>query len=367
MFLRKTFFIFLLFSLPVFVFSEESSIQEEIKHYSDLIEKNGENGYYYFNRGLYYFYNEDFENALSDYQTASKLLPEERSVFYNLGTIFLVSESYAEAASNFSLAIEILPSDTNSFYNRGICRKNLGLLDEAKSDYETVVQLDPNYSWAYINLGNLFLKQGETQSAIESYSNAIKTAEAFAESQSQYGGSSGSVSLSQNLSQSEEGGLSSSSNPIADEALASYNLSIALSEIESGISEDAPVLDSGFQEIEKENFYEMGNLSFDEGDFAAAADYYEKTIEENPDFTNAYYNLAIAQYKIGDPELSIETLSSAIEIAPDDADLIYFRAILFYNNEAFEEAKEDFEKAVALGSEKASELYDELQPILMSK
>ena len=73
----------------------------------------------------------------------------------------------------------------------------------------------------------------------------------------------------------------------------------------------------------------LGNLSFVEGKYASALDYYRGAEGASPDDSQIKYNLALAYYKIGSRDEARTKLSEAIKIDPDiETQNAHFKSLL---------------------------------------
>ena len=60
----------------------------------------------------------------------------------------------------------------------------------------------------------------------------------------------------------------------------------------------------------------LGNIAAEEGDQAEAKDHYEKAIDQNPDFHEAYYNLALVYISLENVNEAKPLVEKAIELDP---------------------------------------------------
>lgn len=82
---------------------------------------------------------------------------------------------------------------------------------------------------------------------------------------------------------------------------------------------------------------DVGVLKYKKEEWQKAVDYFEAAIQANPDFTEAFYNLALAQNKLGKGEEAISTLNEYLKFKNDVG---WKRAALDFLNEL----KEDVSK-----------------------
>ncbi|MCF6147391.1 MAG: tetratricopeptide repeat protein [Candidatus Kuenenia sp.] len=75
---------------------------------------------------------------------------------------------------------------------------------------------------------------------------------------------------------------------------------------------------------------------------------YKKTIEINPSFPDAYFNLAIVYTKTNQIEDAIETLERVIHLCPSDASVYNNLGVLYFKKKGYLDAKTYFEIALLL-------------------
>ena len=83
----------------------------------------------------------------------------------------------------------------------------------------------------------------------------------------------------------------------------------------------------------------------------AAIAHYSELLHRTPDDGDAHFNLAAAYARRGDLDAAVDHYTAVLEITPDDADALYNRASLLEELNRSGEAKADFERAAALGTD----------------
>lgn len=119
--------------------------REKIKYYTRLIQDLIKNGSYeelfwaYFERGLYYIEDHEYELAISDFKEAISI-KEEPIVYYNIGVAFSKMKDF----------------------------------QQAKTYLLKVIQMDPKNPFAYFELANIFYDEGNYVEALDYYNKSIK-------------------------------------------------------------------------------------------------------------------------------------------------------------------------------------------------
>lgn len=119
--------------------------------------------------------NKDLDAAISAYQSAYLLTPEDIDIYINLGSAFYDKEDYDNALTVYRSALELDPTNAKIHCNLGFLHWGKGDTDEAIKEYEFAIQYDKTYDIAYNNLGVIYLDDlGRIQQAIELFTKAIE-------------------------------------------------------------------------------------------------------------------------------------------------------------------------------------------------
>lgn len=184
----------------------ENGINSEINSFNKRNEeKNNPNNYW--QKGLEYFENKDYNNAITQFKIVQSLAPEFEAAYPYLGYSYYVLGDLNLALSNFNKSIEINPTKeiyeyrgwtkyylldyynalldfnqqvnldpTNhiAYYNRGSAKNELNDNYGAINDYEKAIELEPSFSMAYNNLGWTYFEKKKYKEAIKYLNIAIE-------------------------------------------------------------------------------------------------------------------------------------------------------------------------------------------------
>ena len=126
------------------------------------------------NRGLLRMEQEDFANALADFNAAIRLNPNHSNTYYNRGTLHQKQENPADAFADYNTAIRLNPEHAGAYNNRGILHESQEDFASALADFNTAIRLNPNYSNVYYNRGILHQKRENIADALADYNTAIR-------------------------------------------------------------------------------------------------------------------------------------------------------------------------------------------------
>ncbi|MDR1785728.1 MAG: tetratricopeptide repeat protein, partial [Spirochaetaceae bacterium] len=93
----------------------------------------------YFDRGIAYFYNGDYDKAIADYTQTIRLDPDNVIAYYNRGVAYHDKGDYDKAIADYTQAIKIYPEYAAVHNNRGIAHDNNGEYDKAIADYTQAI------------------------------------------------------------------------------------------------------------------------------------------------------------------------------------------------------------------------------------
>ena len=114
--------------------------------------------------------------AISAYQTAYVLTPEDIDIYVNLGSAFYDKEDYNNALSIYRQALEFQPHNAKIHCNLGFLYWGKGDTEEAMKSYELAIKYDENYDIAYNNLGVIYLDDlGRVKKSIELFRKAVES------------------------------------------------------------------------------------------------------------------------------------------------------------------------------------------------
>ncbi len=106
----------------------------------------------YNNRGVLRSQVGHFEAAASDYARAIDLDVRFPAPYYNRGLDELNSEQLGEALSSFDAALALHPNDAWALNNRGLAHLKLGQLEQAEEGFKSAVAIEPGLAAARTNL-----------------------------------------------------------------------------------------------------------------------------------------------------------------------------------------------------------------------
>ncbi len=112
-----------------------------------LVELQPNNYLVHYNRGLFYYYIEEWNRSLESLTHASQLNPTDPEVYMTLGMVHLKIKANKEAVELFTKAINYSPSQANyrAYYGRGYAYEMMGDVNRARADYIQARTFNPSH------------------------------------------------------------------------------------------------------------------------------------------------------------------------------------------------------------------------------
>ncbi len=155
----------------------EGSYSKAILAYNMAIKGNSGNILARINRGIAYYYDYQFERAFSDLDEAINVINpylNYAKAYHFRGQIYAKQGNLNQAVSDYNKAIDINPDDPIQYFNRGQAYKWKHQLELALSDYSKAIELYPTYVSAYIYRAFIYDTKNEFDLAVADLEKAIE-------------------------------------------------------------------------------------------------------------------------------------------------------------------------------------------------
>jgi tetratricopeptide (TPR) repeat protein len=147
-----------------------------IQELSKAIQINSRYTIAYFTRAVVYEQLQEFSQAISDYNEAISISPQNADIYYNRGVLKDVKLNDIQGAlTDYDRAITLDPQYAKIYNSRGVLKATkLNDIQGALADYDRAITLDPQFSSAYNSRGILkYKKLNDNQGALTDFDRAI--------------------------------------------------------------------------------------------------------------------------------------------------------------------------------------------------
>ena len=128
----------------------------------------------YYNLGITYFNDQDYDNALKQFDVIITSLPSFEKSYYGRGMIYWRKEDYVKAKVDFVKVTEFNPNDFRAFYYLGKISVLLKQYDDANKYLKKAAEINPDFADIYYEMGNIYFQQQNFRLGIPHYKKAVE-------------------------------------------------------------------------------------------------------------------------------------------------------------------------------------------------
>lgn len=287
--------------------------EEALTCFEALIKISSNNGMGYCSRAKYFVSIGKLDRAESDILAALKISPNSYSLLNDLGEVQAQLGKTQEALQSFTSAISKKNDFHEAHLNKGDTLQSLERYHEAVEAYKDAVDINPFSNAALNNLGNALNNLGQFNDAIKIFDLCLSLKPDFAPTLSNKATSLQKLGRVKEAIESFKAALKV--DPFAPKVLYNMANSLAEEDPEEAIIayEKAIELDPNYSEA----FNNKGNLLKALGRFSEALDAFDHVIRMNPDPAEPYYNRGNLLQDMKRYEESVASYRIAIDKRPD--------------------------------------------------
>jgi len=130
----------------------------------------------HFFRGLAYYHKGNYDQALSDYNKAIERYPQFKEAYFDCGYIYYRQGDLTKATADFNKAVEVKPApdfDVVSFFTSFFLTYYQYKFLQHISDYSKITGIDPKLAKDYTERGDVLEQKGKYDQAITNFNRAI--------------------------------------------------------------------------------------------------------------------------------------------------------------------------------------------------
>lgn len=129
-------------------FEAKGDLDRALTDYNEAIRLDPQNASFYINRGNTYEARGDLDHAIADYDQAIRLRPKSATAYYNRANSYSTKGDFDRAITDYNQVIRIYPKHAPGYANRGRAFFYNGSLARARTDFKQALLLDPKHAYA---------------------------------------------------------------------------------------------------------------------------------------------------------------------------------------------------------------------------
>jgi tetratricopeptide (TPR) repeat protein len=127
-----------------------------------------------YNLGITYFNDEDYDQALQQFDKIITSLPDFEKPYYGRALIYYNRKEYSKAKTDFEKVINYNPNDYKPYFYLGRISNNLKQYKDADKYLQKAAGINPDYSKIYVEMGNIYFSQNKYNLGIPHYRKALE-------------------------------------------------------------------------------------------------------------------------------------------------------------------------------------------------
>jgi tetratricopeptide (TPR) repeat protein len=312
------------------LYAQKKDYSNADQNFSNSIKLDSNIALVYYNRGVSRIYLKDIENASIDFVTARRKGLDSASIveinniaetFFDRGLAKFRAGDRDSAMSLFNSAISIRPNQSNYWFNKGECYYAGGSYQDAFNAYSQAITLSPDYADAYQKRGLSNLHLNKSKEAINDFTKSLQ--------------------LNPNLYESQKGlGDAYFAQKDYKNSIPAYEACFEMKSFKSG---DQAALSA-------EIYNSIGKANFSLNDFDKALDNFKSAVKKNDGFAEAHYNRGLTYFKLNDSKNAIKEIKYAITLQGNHYEWNYDLARALEASKTYEEAEYYFANAIKMDS-----------------
>lgn len=156
------------------VFFEQAQYDQALNDLNEAIRLGPREPEFRSSRGIFYLAKHEYDAALKDFNDAIRLAPDDSMYWANAGTARAKKGEWDKAVRAFDQALSLDPTNANAYNSRGNVWADQRNYDEALKDYDEAIRLDPEFAAAYRNRGTARADQRHYEKALADYDRALQ-------------------------------------------------------------------------------------------------------------------------------------------------------------------------------------------------
>ena len=150
-------------------------VDDAVSEYQEALRLDPNNAMAYQLLGIASGWKGDIDSAQDFFLTANRLDANKADTHMNLGSTYAVQNKLEEALEHFRRAAELAPREPLYHYQLATLYESLGRDEQAEQSFKKALHFFPAYEDAQLSLGALYEKMSRPEDALKFYKKAVKT------------------------------------------------------------------------------------------------------------------------------------------------------------------------------------------------
>lgn len=148
--------------------------EKALEDFDNAIELGYTESHAYSSRGLFHAAMGNYADAIADYDKAIEIDPEDIAPIINRAAARISKGDFVAAVADYTLAISKKPNSASLLHQRAIAHKAAGKLDESISDFDAILENSPDNYAAVMGRGYVRFQKRDYQEAVADFGKAIE-------------------------------------------------------------------------------------------------------------------------------------------------------------------------------------------------
>ncbi len=302
---------------------------------------------YYFDKGRFEYWAERYKEAIVSFTKGIELKPTENKYLFR-GNCYMELEEFDFALSDFNSAIEIDSEFARAYYRRGLLYKRLEQLEKAENDFKKAIELCPKYDDAMIELGLVKIQLGK-KDVMKYFNKAIK---AYSCSDNYYWKvrARQKILARENALTKLSAGVFVQDNCDKNKIFNEKQAKDDIKDLDKAIALNPDDITLYEMRVERYRYLK---------DYQNAIEDYDTIIKTNPEEYFNYTMRAFCNERVGQYDKALEDCKKSVELNDGCADIIIFgtRGLANYKLGNIEKALTDFNQTLELENDTETYYY----------
>jgi tetratricopeptide (TPR) repeat protein len=158
-----------------------------ISYFKEAINQDAEFWGAYYNLGTAYYNNEDYKQALNQFNSIIDHYPSFELAYFGRGVTYLQQQKYLQARDDLQIYLNQRADDFRAHFYLGSCAIALKRYGEAVNYLNKAAELHPNFARTFFELGNAYYATNRFRMAIYNYNQAVRLDPSYLETHKRLG------------------------------------------------------------------------------------------------------------------------------------------------------------------------------------